>query len=73
MYKVLTHFTDLQDNYYPYNTGEYFPRKGKVVDQQRIDELSSNKNKRGIKLIEKIEEILEGTEKKETKRKKTKE
>lgn len=69
MYKVLIHFVDLQDENYPYNTGDIFPREGKVVNQKRLDELSSTNNRRGIKLIEKIE----GVEKKETKKKKSKE
>ena len=52
MYKVLTYFTDLQDNSYPYDEGDIFPRNGLNVSEARLKELSSTKNKRGIKLIE---------------------
>lgn len=56
MYKVLKHFTDLQDKGHPYNEGDTFPRNGLVVSEARLKELSSTKNRRGIKLIELVEE-----------------
>lgn len=56
MYKVLTYFTDLQDNNYPYTEGKPFPRDGLTVTEARLKELSSTNNKRGIKLIEFVEE-----------------
>ena len=56
MYKVLAYFTDLQDNNYPYTEGEPFPRDGLTVTEARLKELSSTNNKRGIKLIEFVEE-----------------
>ena len=56
MYKVLTYFTDLQDNGYPYNEGDIFPRDGLTVSEFRLQELSSTNNRRGIKLIEFVED-----------------
>lgn len=62
MYKVIKHFTDLQDNRYAYHEGDTFPRDGLKVSDKRLEELSSDKNKRGIPLIEFIEEPLPFTE-----------
>ena len=56
MYKVLKHFTDLQDKGYPYNEGDIFPRDGLVVSEARLKELSSTNNRRKTKLIEFVEE-----------------
>ena len=56
MYKVIKYFTDLHDNCHPYNVGDEFPRKGITVKQERLDELSSNKNKQGVPLIGLVEE-----------------
>lgn len=55
MYKVVLSFTDLQDDNHVYLVGDSFPRKGVEISDKRIAELSSNKNKRGIALIEKVE------------------
>ena len=52
MYKALEHFRDLQDNGYSYDTGDIFPREGLTVDQARIDELASDKNRRHRPMIE---------------------
>jgi hypothetical protein len=52
MYKVIKYFTDLQDNRHAYHVGETFPRDGLEVSPERLVELSSDKNKRGIPLIE---------------------
>lgn len=52
-YKVLTYFEDLQDNSYPYHPGDQFPRDGKDVSEDRLKELASDKNRRGVKLIQK--------------------
>lgn len=55
MYEVIKHFVDLQDNGYSYEVGDEFPRRGKIVSDDRLNELASNKNKRGTPLIKKIE------------------
>ena len=59
MYKVLRYFTDLQDNNYPYKAGDAFPRKGLDVTAERLKELSTAKNKRGVPVIEEIKEEAE--------------
>ena len=56
MYKVLEYFTDMQDNNHPYSEGDTFPRNGLSVDENRLKELSSTNNRRGIKLIEFVED-----------------
>ena len=60
MYKVIVAFVDLQDNGHRYNAGDVFPRKGVEVPKQRIDKLSSDKNRRKMPLIEEVgEEVSE--------------
>ena len=56
MYKVIKSFTDLQDNNYAYYVGDTFPHNGVEVGAERIAELASDKNRRGIPLIEEIAE-----------------
>lgn len=58
MYKVIVHFCDLKDNNHPYNVGDTFPRKGCTypVSEDRCAELAGTNNKRGVALIEKVEE-----------------
>ena len=68
MYKVIKHFTDLQDNnfaYYPEDPARNtYPRKGLSVLPSRIKELASDKNRQGCPLIEEIPEVEEKPEKK---------
>jgi len=62
-YRVVKYFTDLQDNNYAYHVGDSFPHDGMTVSEERLAELSSDKNKRGTPLIEKIvEEVPEISE-----------
>lgn len=58
-YRVLHYFTDLQDNEYPYHAGDTFPRDSLSVDTNRIKELSTNANLRGIALIEEVRDAEE--------------
>jgi len=60
-YRVVKYFTDLQDNDYAYHVGDKFPHDGMTVSEERLIELSSDKNRRGTPLIEKVEEISEET------------
>lgn len=53
-YRVIKFFTDLQDDSYPYCVGDTYPRKGLTVTPERIEELKSGKNKRGVPVIEDI-------------------
>ena len=64
MYKVIKPFTDLQDNNYAYYVGDTFPRNGVEVGDERIAELSSDKNLQGVPLIEEVVEKPKRTRKK---------
>lgn len=64
MYGVIRHFTDLQDNNYKYVEGDTYPREGYEPSAERIEELSTDKNKQNTVLIvpivdEAIEEVKE--------------
>lgn len=67
MYKVIKSFTDLQDNNYAYYVGDTFPHNGVDVGAERIAELASDKNRRGIPLIEEVAEKPKRTRKKKSK------
>ena len=62
MHKVIKYFTDLQDNHYAYQVGDIFPHEGKQVSDERLAELASADNRRGIPLIAKVEEDEAETE-----------
>lgn len=64
MYKVIKSFTDLQDNNYAYYVGDTFPHNGVKVEDERIVELASDKNRLGVPLIEEIAEKPKRTRKK---------
>ena len=64
MYKVIKHFTDMQDNNFAYDVGDEYPRKGLSVLPSRIKELASDKNRQGCPLIEEIPDIEEKPKKK---------
>ena len=68
MYKVIKHFTDMQDNnyaYYPEDPARNtYPRKGLNVLPSRIKELASDKNRQGCPLIEEIPDVEDKPEKK---------
>lgn len=51
MYKVVKKFVDLQDKNHLYNVGDCYPRSGKDVSENRIQELATNNNKIGVPLI----------------------
>ena len=64
MYKVIKHFTDMQDNNFAYNVGDEYPRKGMSVLPSRIRELASDENRQGCPLIEEIPDVEDKPEKK---------
>ena len=64
MYRVVHKFYDLKDNNHAYSVGDTFPHNDVEVDSERIAELSSDKNRLGIPLIEAIEEKPKRTRKK---------
>lgn len=49
-------FKDLEDNEHIYKKGDIYPREGLKPTKKRINELSSEKNKIGKVLIEKVED-----------------
>ena len=59
MYRVIKAFVDLQDNNHKYDVGDIYPCNKKKVSASRIKELSTDKNRRGIPLIEKVKEPKE--------------
>ena len=61
-YRAVTTFTDLQDNNYKYQAGDLFPRKGFKVSDERLAELSTDKNRRHKPVIEEV--LEEKTEEK---------
>ena len=56
MFRVIKHFTDMQDNNFAYQVGDEYPRKNFSVLPSRIKELASSKNRQGCPLIEEIED-----------------
>ena len=63
MYRVIKAFTDLKASHV-YSVGDTFPNNDVEVDAERIAELSSDKNRLGIPLIEEIAEKPKRTRKK---------
>lgn len=56
-YKVIKNFKDLEDNEHVYIANkDIYPRDGLEPTKKRVKELTSNKNKIGEILIEKLEE-----------------
>ena len=55
-YKVIKHFTDIQDNNYAYNEGDMYPREGMSVLPSRIRELATDENRQGVALIVEVDE-----------------
>jgi ribosomal protein L11 len=56
MFKVLTYFTDKQDNNHAYNTGDIYPRVGLKVSEERLKELSTDANRRRKPVIVEVTE-----------------
>ena len=54
-YEVVRDFVDVQDGNYMYRAGDFFPRNGADVSEERIAELASTENRCGIVLIEPLE------------------
>ncbi len=51
-YTVIVEFTDLKDNNRKYRVGDIFPREGLKVSKERLESLSTDKNRRGFPVIE---------------------
>lgn len=56
-YKVIRPFSDLQDNGYIYNAGDFYPRDGYETTEERIQELATTNNKLGKVFIQKVGEV----------------
>ena len=57
-YLVKVAFYDLQDNNYRYERGDFYPREGLEPTEDRINELSTDANKRGQALITAVKSAL---------------
>ena len=69
-YKVIHPFFDLQDKErHTYKVGDPFPHKGEV-SEERVAELTGNKNKLGKPVIELVEEVETKPKPKRTRKKK---
>jgi hypothetical protein len=55
-YLVIKSFTDMQDNNHKYLAGDIFPREGFSVSDERLEELSTDKNRRKEPMIKKVVE-----------------
>lgn len=55
MYRVIEYFEDLQDNNRPYEVGDIYPKGDIKPTKERFIELATDKNRRHIPLIEKVE------------------
>lgn len=53
-YVTVVDFIDLKDGNYEYKVGDTFPHQGLKVDAERIEELSTDKNRRKTPLIKKV-------------------
>lgn len=58
-YKVIRNFIDAEDEMHLYVKGDPYPRKGKA-SKERVEYLSSDKNKAGTPVIEAIKEENNG-------------
>ena len=50
-YEVLEYFEDKQDNRRKYFPGDAYPRRGLKPTAERLEELSTDRNRRGVPLI----------------------
>ena len=50
-YEVLEYFEDLLDNRRKYFPGDTYPRRGLKPTAERLEELSTDRNRRGVPLI----------------------
>lgn len=67
MYITIVYFEDLEDNRHAYHVGDIFPHDGMTVSKERLEELSTDKNRRHIPLIEKVPSEVTESPSEETK------
>lgn len=51
MYRVVVSFSDAMDGGHTYSVGDLFPREGVIAGTERLEELSSNRNRLGVAVI----------------------
>lgn len=68
MYRVIEYFEDLQDNSRPYEVGDIYPKGDIKPTKERFIELATDKNRRHIPLIKKVDEPKVEKPKKATKK-----
>lgn len=56
MFRVLSDFADLQDSNHVYRIGDVYPHDGYTPTEERVEELSTDKNRLHIPLIKIVEE-----------------
>ena len=56
MYKVIEKFADAKDYQHVYEVGDIYPREGRIESPERIEELSTTKNRLKIPLIQEVKE-----------------
>lgn len=66
MWRVIRDFYDLQDGNFFYKVGDTFPRAGKVVSDDRLEFLSSDKNLLKTPVVEKVPEKVNRKPRKKT-------
>lgn len=66
MFRVIRNFYDLQDGNFFYHVGDTFPRAGKVVSDDRLAFLASDKNLLRTPVIEEVPEKVKKPRKKKT-------
>lgn len=73
MYKVLYQFADLQDHEHVYRVGDVYPHSVDVeVSDERLEELTTARNRIGVPLIGQAEEQKEETEQPKKRKRKAK-
>lgn len=55
-YTVLEYFKDISDNCHEYSSGDIYPRDGLTVSEDRLAELSSDRNRRKRPVIAAVAE-----------------
>ncbi len=55
-YRAIRYFKDAKDDNRAYKVGDVYPRPGLEVSEERLEQLRTNKNRRGAPMIEIVEE-----------------
>ena len=55
-YRAIRYFKDAKDDNRAYKVGDVYPRPGLEVSEERLEQLRTNKNRRGVPMIEIVEE-----------------